>query len=343
MRLASYLRSKNRVPVLQAVKIATATVSAWLVAQLLLPSELPIFAAMAALLVVQPSVNQSFGRAVERTVGVIGGVIIALGISLIFGLSPWVVLLTVVVSIFVSWLAKLGPVSANQVPISAMLVLAIGAATPEYALDRIIETIIGAVIGVAINMLIVPPVLLAPAADSVQRLAREIAATLDRLAVALRTPQTPGQMEGLMIEARLLRPMHSATATALTAAEESLMLNPRKYKYRPALETQQQLFLRLGPVVTRTLGMTRAVRDHYDSSLIEEPSVSAIAMQLERASHDLLLLVSEDTDTGGSATPENVVPALTAPLTVATPNSRHWILIGSLLEDLRRIHEEIAG
>jgi hypothetical protein len=34
---------------------------------------------------------------------------------------------------------------------------------------------------------------------------------------------------------------------------------------------------------------------------------------------------------------------LTAPLSVAAPNSRHWVLIGSLVEDLRRIHDEITG
>ena len=37
------------------------------------------------------------------------------------------------------------------------------------------------------------------------------------------------------------------------------------------------------------------------------------------------------------------LPVLTAPLTVVTPDPRHWVLIGSLVEDLRRIHVEIAG
>ena len=36
------------------------------------------------------------------------------------------------------------------------------------------------------------------------------------------------------------------------------------------------------------------------------------------------------------------LPALTAPLAVHRPTSQHWILIGSLLEDLRRIHETLA-
>lgn len=33
--------------------------------------------------------------------------------------------------------------------------------------------------------------------------------------------------------------------------------------------------------------------------------------------------------------------ALTQPLQVAAPSREHWVLIGSLLEDLRRIHDAL--
>jgi hypothetical protein len=37
------------------------------------------------------------------------------------------------------------------------------------------------------------------------------------------------------------------------------------------------------------------------------------------------------------------LPALTTPLHVVKPHEEHWVLIGSLLEDLRRVREEIVG
>jgi hypothetical protein len=40
--------------------------------------------------------------------------------------------------------------------------------------------------------------------------------------------------------------------------------------------------------------------------------------------------------------PTASLPALTAPLAVGAPASGHWILVGSLLEDLRRIHESLS-
>ncbi|MFT4157668.1 MAG: FUSC family protein, partial [Microbacterium sp.] len=39
----------------------------------------------------------------------------------------------------------------------------------------------------------------------------------------------------------------------------------------------------------------------------------------------------------------SAIPALTAPLEVRPPASAHWILIGSLMEDLRRIREELVN
>ena len=325
-----------------------AIVLAWLVAQLLIPGELPIFAAIAALLVVQPSINQSLGKAIERTLGVVGGVLIAYGIGLLFGTSSWIVLLAVVLCIFLAWAFRLNPGSSNQVPISAMLVLAIGATSPSYAIDRIVETFIGAGIALVVNVLIVPPVLLVPAHDSLTMLAREVASTLDRVANALRRPETNATLAEMMIEARLLRPMLASAEKAIVQAEESLTLNPRQNSYRVILEAEVVRYERLKALVTRSIGMTRALHDHYDDTLHLEPTVQALSLELERAAHDLRLLARQD------ERPDERVPAekewkladdfaLTAPLVIAAPPPQHWILIGSLMEDLRRVREEITG
>ncbi|MDJ0350447.1 FUSC family protein [Cryobacterium sp. PH29-G1] len=344
MKLTSALRIPKRLPVLQVVKMAVAVGLAWVASQLLLPNDLPIFAAIAALLVVQPSVNQTLGRAIERTAGVIGGVIIASTIGFFLGQSSWIVLGAIVVSILVAWALRLSPVASSQIPISAMLVLALGATTPGYALDRIFETFIGAGIALIINALIVPPVLIAPARDAVSLLARELADTFDRIAQALRTPQTPIDLMELMIKARLLRPMQASADKAIAQAEESLMLNPRKARLRVGLDADREMIERLPTLVTRAIGMTRALHDHYDQSLQFEPSVQAFSRELARAAHDLKLLARQEGDlTEVPDLPAIDDLALTAPLRIVTPHPDHWILIGSLMEDLRRVREEIVG
>jgi hypothetical protein len=73
-----------------------------------------------------------------------------------------------------------------------------------------------------------------------------------------------------------------------------------------------------------------------------DPVVISIARELERAAHDLRLRGRAPGE-GESAPPTQDLLTLTAALTVLTPHPQHWILIGSLLEDVRRVHEVIVG
>ncbi|MGY1552719.1 FUSC family protein [Microbacterium sp. A588] len=335
------VRSAKRAPLLQVVKSAVATIGAWLIAGWLMPGPLPVFAAIGALLVVLPSVNQSFTKAIERSLGVIVGVVIASALSLLLGPQSWVVLLAIVVAMLVAWAFRATPGVGNQVAISAMLVLALGSSSPQYAVDRILETLIGVAIGLIVNALIVPPVLTAPARRDLGLLGAELAASLDRLAVALPTARTPQQLQELMLEARLLRPMKEAAEESVTAGEESLTLNPRRAA-RGDLAEMRALLTRLAPIVTQVIGMTRAYFDHYDDTLADEPTVRAIAEQLRRAGHDVRLAVQLAEVAPEETTETSAIQALTAPLRVRPPASGHWILIGSLMEDLRRIREALV-
>ena len=339
MRFPAAIRAARRAPLLQVLKSAAATIAAWLIAGWLIPGPLPVFAAIAALLVVQPSVNQSLAKALERSAGVILGVVIAVLLSLLLGGQSWVVLAAVVVALLIAWALRASTGTGNQVAISAVLVLALGSSNPDYALDRILETLIGAAIGFVVNVAVVPPVLSGPARRDIGMLGRELAASLDRLADALPTTRTPAQLQELMLEARLLRPMKDAAEASLTAAQESLSLNPRRGRHRDDLDQLRDVFDRLSPVVTQVIGMTRAYIDHYEDSLAADPTVRAIAEQLHRAGHDVRLAVQSAERLADARTAP--VPALTKPLVVRPPASDHWILVGSLMEDLRRIHGEL--
>ncbi|MBN8204949.1 FUSC family protein [Microbacterium esteraromaticum] len=348
MRLPSAIRAPQRGPLLQVLKSAAATIAAWLLAGWLVPGQLPVFAAIAALLVVQPSVNQSLAKALERSAGVVVGVVIAVLLTMLLGSQRWVVLTAVVVAMLVAWALRASPGTGNQVAISALLVLALGASDPAYAVERIIETLIGAAIGFIVNIAIVPPVLAAPARRDVIMLGREVAASLDRLADALPSVRTGPQLHELMLQVRLLRPMKVSADESLHAADESLSLNPRRSRHRDDLVDIRALHDRLSAIVTQVIGMTRAYFDHYDDALADDPAVQAIAEQLHRAGHDVRLAVQnlahQASDARDPAMPEtSVIPALTAPLVVRPPASDHWILVGSLMEDLRRIHNELAG
>jgi hypothetical protein len=119
-----------------------------------------------------------------------------------------------------------------------------------------------------------------------------------------------------------------------------LTLNPRARGHRDRLAEFRTTLDRFGPIATQLIGMTRAFTDRYDASVVEEPTMAAIAEQLTRAAHDVRLATSRAGDAGAREGAE--APALTRPLSVAAPSSDHWVLIGSLLVDLERIHASLA-
>lgn len=339
----------RRVPLLQVAKSAIATLGAWLLAGWLIPGPVPVFAAIAALLTVQPSISQSFGRGVERTVGVIAGVVVASAIGIVLGTGFWAIGLAVVCALLLAWTLRATPGTANQVAISAMLVLALGTATPHYALDRILETAMGAAIGLIVNVAVVPPLALGPARAQVASLVEGTAAALDRLGTALVTLQSPEELTDLLARARDLRQEVTRAEATLGEASDSLALNPRGRGRTTEVDALGADVRRLFAIVTQLIGMTRAFVDDYDDTIAGDRQVAAIAEQLHRAAHDVRIapptaVTGEDgtADSGESAS-AGEPPALTRPLELPTATPEHWVLVGSLLVDLRRIHGGIAA
>lgn len=349
------LRSSSRTPFLQVVKTAVAVVAAVLLCRALIDGPFPTFAAIAALLVVQPSINQSFVKGLERSAGVVLGVVLATAFHLVFGDGVWVVLVVIVLAILLSWALRLTPTSATQVGISGMLVLTAGVVTPNYSADRVLETVVGAVVALAVNAVIVPPVLLEPAHLAVARLARDTAAAFERIAIGLTEGWDAERWDEALRQARALRQQHARAEASLTAAGESLTMNPRGGRHRTILQRDTTVAEHLRVLVTRVTGMTRAIRDNTAPDLRSDPVVGSIATEVARIGADVRALsarveatrlhhAERDGFTGTAADDTTAAePALTAPLEVVRPNSRHWVLIGALLEDIRRVREELLG
>ena len=349
-RYARVLQVSDRTPLLQVAKTAIAASLAWVVCLLVLPGDLPIFGTIAAILVVQPSINQSFSKALERTVGVIAGVVIAYLAGAFFGVTSWLILGSILVSLLVGWVFRLSQTTTAQIPISALLVLTIGAQTPGYAVERVIETVIGGVIAVIVNVIVVPPVRLKPAQDAIAALGAEVANSLDELARLIAEPSTPRQRTSALVTARLLRPMEVKAVAAVTSAEDSLRFNPRRSAHRTTLAVDNSLLETLHVLVLRVPGMIRALDDRYDETIHSEPTAAGLSSEVARAAHDLRLVMQQAEphaagDQAGEVAGDQAhddVPTLTEPFTVLAPSANHWILIGSLLEDLRRVREVIV-
>ena len=117
---------------------------------------------------------------------VVSGVALAVLFVSLVGLTWWSLGALVAASIIVGQVLRLGP-NLVEVPISAMLVLGVGysAGAQSVGAGRVLETLIGAVVGVLVNVLFPPAVQTRHAGQAVERYAEEIAGLLDSAATGL--------------------------------------------------------------------------------------------------------------------------------------------------------------
>ncbi len=318
--------------------------AAWFICLAIFPHQTPIFGAIAALLCVQPNVTQSLSRGAERVVGVVAGVAVAYAAVLIFGTPSWLFVLAIVASITLGWVLRMTTTSANQIAITSILVLALGGQDANYALGRVLETLLGAAIGITVNALIAAPVKITPAHVGVRTLGYDASLCLDRLAEALSRPQTDSWLEEMLEQVREVVERREKARDLIGAARESLALNPRGNRHRDQLNEDAELMRRLSPLITQVSGMTRALHDNYSASLVDDPTVHGLAEECRRAAHDLRLISQLRDDLHQEDIPvTSQLPALTSPFAILRPNPQHWILIGSLMEDLRRVREGIVS
>jgi uncharacterized membrane protein YccC len=216
-----YWQDRGRV----AAKCALAAMGAWALARYAVGQQDPYFAPLAALLGVSATVARSAREGLQYVAGFVLGAVLAIPVAL--GLGPSIAGIAVVVLAGVaigSW-QRLGG-QHTQVTFTALFVLLMGGYQPlHYLTPRLIDVGTGVVIGLAVNVLVFPPLQLRPAEHAVRQWGDDVAAALDDLAGAAAGRYPPGlswprhdrQLSGAARQAR----------AAARNARESLRWNPR--------------------------------------------------------------------------------------------------------------------
>jgi hypothetical protein len=228
---ATVLRD-GQIPGLRTAKTTLAAVASFVVADALGTSTQPVLAPLTALLVVQVTMYDTVTHGLQRVASVLAGVLVALGVAKFVGLTWWSLGAVVAVSLVLGLLLRLGP-QLLEVPISAMLVLAVGGAE-EVAVGRVYETLLGAGMGVLVNLAIAPPLYVRPAGDAIGDLAGRIALVLRGLAAELRSDWSRAAADHWLDAARALGREVARADRSLERAEHSARLNPRAASVRQA-------------------------------------------------------------------------------------------------------------
>jgi hypothetical protein len=221
------VRSRGRAAFFRALRLSGAGVASYVVAHALSPNTIPLLAPLTALLVVQVTLSSTLWSGFERVVSVMAGVLLAVIFSAVVGLTWWSLGALIAISIVIGQLLRLGP-NLVEVPISAMLVLAVGSnAAAQAATGRLWETVIGAIVGAGVNVLFPPALRTLDAGGRVEAFANRIAGVLTEAAEQLSAGPAQGRAEQWLDEARRLTRHVPGIEKEITDADQGRQLNLR--------------------------------------------------------------------------------------------------------------------
>ncbi|UFU02650.1 aromatic acid exporter family protein [Ruania suaedae] len=229
-RIATLLASPGvATDLLQILKSVIAATAAWWVSLSLLDSELPFLAPWTAMLAVHATVYRSLARGVQTTVATSVGVGLSFLVGALLGVSIWTFALAILVGLIgsrVSWLKDEGVAIAT----TAIFVLGSGFGEQRPLLeDRLLEVGLGVAIGIAVNLLVVPPLRDQQAARHVDSINERMGAMLAQMADELRDSWDTDRADQWVAETVSMDSELETAWQTVRFARESQRVNPRRY------------------------------------------------------------------------------------------------------------------
>jgi uncharacterized membrane protein YgaE (UPF0421/DUF939 family) len=346
---------RERAALLRVVKTAAAAAISWQLAVVLLGSLYPALAPLAAVLTVQVTVYQSVARAVEQTIEVVGGMLLALLIGHLLGVQAWAILAAVALAFVASSVLRIGD-QAPQIAASVLVVLLFG---NDYGLARVLDTLLGASVGVLINLAVIPPLHVRGVGEALANLAEDIADLLEDMAEGMRRPWSSGTaMRWLERAQELDEELHEARL-AVARGEESLRFNPRRSRAQQLIEQRHQGLAALENAIAEVQSIARNSVDLAELShgAPRTEVLDALGDMLELAAQAVALyagMLRDDRHDGAgrarhlsevidesSRLRRRALPSVRQAVLADDPTV--WPIYGSLFTDIRRLEKAIAG
>ena len=221
----------------QAVKAALAAGLAWVAATWFFHLPQPFLAPYAAVFAVEATVYRSFRTSARQLVTVAVGVVLAWLANQLFPM-PVALPLAVLAGLLLARWRWLGPDGAWIVS-TAVLVLSVNAASGPLLLDRLLETLLGVVVGASLNAVLFPPVYRDRAAAATARLAKDMAGLLHDMAKSLRADTIADRASDWVRCAEDMRSLVREVDETSDLTAESRRLNLRRARRRYRAGTPQ--------------------------------------------------------------------------------------------------------
>ncbi|MGD7001721.1 FUSC family protein [Corynebacterium halotolerans] len=260
-------RSILTTEVIQVLKSAFAATLAWWISVQVLDSALPFLAPWTALLTVHVTVTRSIKGGLQTLITSVIGVVLSFAIGVYLGVDLWTYALAMLVGMVASLLPWIRQEGAG-IATTAIFLLSQGFnQDASLLIERVLEIGLGVVIGVVVNLLVLPPLRDRQAAGLVDELNARMGKILDTMGREFADSWDTDQAEHWTEEIEKMRRDLAGTWDAVNFARESRRRNPRRFLQRPVGESYEDILIRVdeGIAYLRNLARTLEGASYSDT------------------------------------------------------------------------------
>jgi len=246
------------VDLVQTVKTAVAGGLAWWIATDVVHLEQPFLAPWAAVLVVHATIYKTVSRGGQQVAATFFAVFLAFLLGTTLGTGPWSMGLVILVGYLLGQLRWVKD-EATTIATTGLVTLATGSiAQSDLLLSRLFDTSVGVVVGLAVNLLVWPPLRDRAAWSQADHIPHEVAEVLREMADGLGEDLEPSATEAWVSDLRRVDLHVDESWRLLWQARESGRLNPRRSRPVGVGELEQVLH-QLEQAVADSLSIARTV------------------------------------------------------------------------------------
>jgi uncharacterized membrane protein YccC len=340
--------SLGRPTLLTAFKAALAAAVAWGLAEQISGNTSAVFAPILAMLTVQASLYGTVAQGLQTIAGNVVGVAVAQVLVNVGGRNVLIVFLGTLVALLVASRLPIAPAGRGQVTFAVLLVLLLGPTSRAYGAWRLVDTVIGGLVGIGVALLVPERAQVEPALAAMRDWTAAVRRSLEIVVEDLRgEPRELAWAErhafvGLVGDS--LRHQDDVTAACVVAAVESVRFNPlaRRDRDRVAeldddLGWHRRVSLQARAI---TLNVDQLYDRPGDAPLLRRETLADLLQRLA----DLLGRSLRGGSVAGASAElqEELSRALTA-VTAGQPSVHGVVDSVSLLGRIEQLREEIVG
>lgn len=262
----------------QILKSVIAATGAWWFSVAVLETSTPFLSPWTALLAVHATVYQSLSRGIQTSIASALGVGLSFLIGSYLGVSLWTFALALLVGLVA---ARIPGIRTEGVAIATTAIFILSAGFDDQApllLDRLFEVGIGVTAGVAVNLMIVPPLRDRQAARHVDSINRRMGDILVDMAKELSTSWSTDKADAWLEETKSMEREVNSAWRLVWFAQESHRANPREYLHRHRRTSKRrgtssetdganygEILVRVDEGISHLRNLARTLRDFSDA------------------------------------------------------------------------------